>query len=85
MMERLLRKRTTESFTNYDGVMSDPDLTLTEKIVHFQRAIEDVTRRKILWASLQGKLLEDCFHQSKKVYEEALVETKIRKWWAQFL
>ena len=83
--ERLLSKRTTESFTDYDGVMSDPNLTLTKKIIYLQKAIEDATRRKIHWASLQGQLLEDCFHQSKEVYEKTLVETKIGKQWAQFL
>ena len=75
--ERLLSKKTTESFIDYDGVMSDPNLTLTEKIIYLQKAIEDATRRKIHWASLQGQLLEDCFHQTKKF---------IRKlWWKRRL
>ena len=56
--ERLLSKRTNERFTNYDVVMSDPNLTLVEKINHLQKAIEDVTRRKIHYASLQGELFE---------------------------
>ena len=30
---RLLCKRTAERFTDYEGVMSDPNLTLTEKII----------------------------------------------------
>ena len=59
--------------------MSDPSLTLAQKIIYLQKAIDDVTRRKILWALLQGELLEGCFHQSKKVYEETLVETKITR------
>ena len=67
--EKLLNKRTNERLTDYEGVMSDPSLT--------PKAIDDVTRRKILWASLPGELLEGCFHQLKKVYEETLVETKI--------
>ena len=83
--EKLLSKRTNEKFTSYDGVMYDPDLTLTQKIICLQKAIDDVTRRKIHWASLQGQLLEDCFLQSKKVYEKTLVETKIGRQWAQFL
>ena len=51
--ERLLSKRTNERFTNYDGVMSDPNLTLAEKINHLQKAIEKknplcfITRRII--------------------------------------
>ena len=83
--EKLLSKRTNEKFTNYGGVMSDDNLFLPQKIIHLQKVIGDATRRKILYASLQGELLEECFHQSKKVYEEILVETKITKRWVQFL
>ena len=59
--EKLLSKRTNERFTNYDGVMSDDSLSLSQKIIHLQKAIEDATRRKILCASLQGELFEKCF------------------------
>ena len=83
--EKLLSKRTNERFTNYDGVMSDDSLSRPQKIIHLQKTIGNATRRKILDASLQGELLEECFHQSKKVYEEMLVETKITRRWAQFL
>ena len=83
--EKLLSKKTTERFTDYDGVMEDPNLILAGKIIHFQKAIDDVTRRKIHWASLQRELLERCFHQSKEVYEKTLVEMKITRRWAQFL
>ena len=77
--EKLSSKRTNERFTNYDGVMSDENLSWPQKIIHLQKAIGNATRRKILYASLQGELLEECFHQLKKVYEEILVETKITK------
>ena len=83
--EKLLSKKTAERLTVYDGVMSDPNLTLAVKIIHLLKAIDDVTRRKILWALLQGQLLEKCFCHSKKVYEETLVEKKITRQWAQFL
>ena len=62
--EKLLCKRMTEAFTDYHGVESDPNLTLVEKINKLQEAINDVTRRKIHYASLQGQLLEDCFCES---------------------
>ena len=52
--EKLLSKRTNERFTNYDGVMSDDNLSLPQEIIHLQKAIGDATRRKILYASLQG-------------------------------
>ena len=59
--------------------MSDNNLSLPQKIIHLQKAIDDATRRKILWASFQGELFEKCFHQSKKVYKETLEETKFYK------
>ena len=65
--------------------MSDNSLSQPQKIIHLQKAIGDATRRKILYALLQGELLEECFHQSKKVYGEILVETKITRLWDQFL
>ena len=76
--EKLLSKRTDETFTNYDGVMSDDNLSRPQKIIHLQKAIGNATRRKILYASSQGELLEESFHQSKKVYEDILVETKVQ-------
>ena len=83
--EKLLSERTNERLTDYDGVMSDNNLSLPQKIIHLQKAIGDATRRKILFASLQGELLEKCFCKLKKVYKETLVETKIIRWWVQFL
>ena len=83
--EKLLSNKTHERFTNYDGVKSDDNLSLPQKIIHLQKAIDDATRRKIYYASLQGQLLEECFLQSKKVYKETLEETKITRQWALFL
>ena len=75
--EKLSSNKTNERFTTYDVVMSDDGLTLPQKVIHLQRAIDDATRSKIYYASLQGQLLEKCFLQSKKVYKESLEETKI--------
>ena len=66
--ERLLCKRTEERFTNYEGVMSDPNLITTERIIHLQKAIDDATRRKVYFALLHGKLLQSCFDRSKEAY-----------------
>ena len=52
--ERLLCKRTTERFIDYQGVMSDSNLDLMAKINHLQKAIEDATTRKVYFASLLG-------------------------------
>ena len=83
--EKLLCKRTTEVFTDYCGVESDPNLTLVEKIIKLQEAINDATRRKIHYASLQGQLLEDCFRESKEAYKRMLEQVNIKKQWALFL
>ena len=80
--EKLLSNKTHERFTTYDGVMSDNNLSLSQKIIHLQRAIDDAMRRKIYYASLQGELFEKCFHQSN---EETLEETKTTRQWSIFL
>ena len=53
--EKLLYKRTAERFTDYDGITSDSTLSSVQKIIKLQEAIEDSTRRKIHFASLQGQ------------------------------
>ena len=83
--KRLLCKRMTEAFTDYRCVESDPNLTLVEKIINLQEAINDVTRRKIRYASLQGQLLEDCFCESKEAYKRTLEQVNMKKRWALFL
>ena len=83
--EKLLSNKTYESFTNYDHVMSDDKLSLPQKVIHLQKGVEDSTRRKISYASLQGQLLEKCFLQLKKVYKEALEEMKVTRQWTLFL
>ena len=59
--------------------MRDPNLTSTQKIINLQKGIEDSTRRKIYYASLQGELFEKCCLRSKKVHKETLEETKYYK------
>ena len=83
--EKLLSKRTNERFTDYFDVINDPKLTLAQKIIYFQKGVDDSTRRKIYYTSLQGRLLEECFQQSKKVYKETLKEMNIMIQWVLFL
>ena len=83
--ERLLCNRTIEAFTDYHGVQSDPNLTLVERMIKLQKAIDNATRRKIHYASLLGELLQSCFNKSKKAYKEALEQAKIKRWLAFFL
>ena len=54
--------------------MSDDSLSLSQKIIHLQKVIDDATRRKIHCASLQGELFENAFHQSREVYKKTLKE-----------
>ena len=75
--EKLLSNKTKERLTTYDGVISDDSLSRPQKIIHLQKAIDDATRRKVLYASLQGQLLEECFLQSRKVDKETLEKMKI--------
>ena len=65
--------------------MSDDSLSLSQKTIHHEKAIEDAMRRKIHYPSLQGELFEKCFLQSKKVYKETLKETKFSRRWLLFL
>ena len=64
--EKLLSNKTHESFTNYDHVMSDNKLSLPQKVIHLQKGVDDSTRRKIYYASLQGQLLENAFFNQRK-------------------
>ena len=83
--EKLLHKRTTEAFTDYDGIMSDSTLSSVQKIIKLQEAINDVTRRKIHFADLQGQLLEDFFCESKEAFKRTLEQVNIKKRWTPFL
>ena len=69
----------TEAFTDYRDVESDPNLTLVEKIIKLQEVINDATRRKIHYASLQRQLLEDCFRESKEVCKRTLEQINMKK------
>ena len=82
---KLLSNKTNKRFTNYEGVINDPNLTLTQKIIYLHKALGNETRRKMYWASLQGEVLEECFHKLKKVYKETLEETEITRRWVLFL
>ena len=83
--ERLLSERTNERLADYDGVMSDNSLSLSQKIIHLQKAIDDAMRRKIHYASSQGGLFENAFHQLREVYKKTLKETDFSRQWVLFL
>ena len=64
--EKLLSNKTYENFTNYNHVMPDDKLSLPQKVIHLQKGVNDSTRRKIYYASLQGQLLENAFFKRRK-------------------
>ena len=82
--EKLPCKRTAEKFTDYDGLMSDSTLSLVQKIVKLQKAIDHATRRKIHFV-LQEELLQSCFEKLKEAYKRTLEQINIKKQWALFL
>ena len=63
--EKLLSKKTNQMFTriNYEDVINDPNLTLTQKIICLQKGIDDETRRKIL---KKKDYLKNAFSNQKK-------------------
>ena len=64
--ERLLRNRSGDKFTDYNGITTDTTKIIVENLIACEKAIDDATRRKIYFASLQGELLDFCFKRSKK-------------------
>ena len=80
----LMASRTADRFPDYESVMDDLDLTTKQKIIHLQWAIDDGTRRKVYFASLQGQLLQSCFFQSKKNYKKTFGEVGIKNQWGSF-
>ena len=70
--ERLLQNRSRERFTNYDNVCFDQNLTDTEKIIAYQKAIDDAMRKTIHFASLQGEIMERYYKKSKAEYKVLL-------------
>ena len=74
-----------EPFTNYEGIENDRTLSTIQKIVLYQRAIDDTKRRHIYFATNQGKLLEKCFIQGRNIYKNTLKESGLSRQWSHFL
>ena len=66
--EKLLCKRTTEAFTDYRGIESDPSLTLVEKMIKLQKVIGHWKKRLIsIICKYPGKIMEfSKFHLNSK-------------------
>ena len=83
--EKLITSISMEPCTNYEGIENDRTLSTIQKIVLYQKAIDDTKRRHIYFATNQGKLLEKCFIQGRNIYKEMLKESGLSKQWAHFL
>ena len=72
----LLTSISMEPFMNYEGIENDRTLSTVQKIVLYQKAIDDKKRRHIYFATNHGKLLEKCFIQGRNIYKK----NSKRKW-----
>ena len=81
----LLTSISMEPFTNYEGIENDRTLSTVQKIVLYQKAIDDTKRRHIYFATNQGKLLEKRFIQGRNIYQKTLKESGLSRQWAHFL
>ena len=57
----LLTSISMEPFTNYEDIENDKTLSTIQKIVSYQKAIDDMKRKQIHFAANQRKLFEKCF------------------------
>ena len=83
--EKLITSISMEPFMNYEGIENDRTLSTVQKIVLYQKAIDDMKRRHIYFATNQGRLLENCFIQGGNIYKETLKESGLSRQWAHFL
>ena len=80
----LLTSISMEPFTNYEGIENDKTLSTVQKIVLYQKGIDDRKRRHIYFTASQGKLLERCFIQGKNIHKKTLKDSGLSRQWAHF-
>ena len=83
--EALLTSISMEPFTNYEGIENDRTLSTVQKIVLYQKVIDDTKRRHIYFATSQGKLFGKCFIQGRNIYKKTVKESGLSRQWAHFL
>ena len=76
--EKLLSNKTHERFTNYDGVMSDNNLSLPQKIIHLLKAIDDAIRRKITMLHYRDNYLKNAFFNQRKLIKKLWMKQRLR-------
>ena len=83
--EKLLTSISMEPFTNYEVIENYRTLSTVQKIVLYQKAIDDMKRRHIYFSTHQGKLLEKCLIQGRNIYKKTSKESGLSRQWAHFL
>ena len=68
--EKLLSYKTNERFTNYDGVMSDPNLTLAEKINHIQKQLKMQREEKSTTLRYRENYLKNAVFDPRKAIKK---------------
>ena len=77
--ETLLISISMKPFTNYEGVENDGTLSTIQKIVLYQKAIDDMKRRHIYFATNQGKLLKKFFIQGRSIHKKNVKESGLSR------
>ena len=83
--EKLLTSISMEPFTNYEGIENGKTISTLQKIVLYQKAIDNTKRRHIYLAGKQRKLLEKCFIPGRNIYKKMLKESGLSRQWAHLL
>ena len=78
LKEKLLTSISMEPFTKYEGIQNDETLSTVQKIVSYQKAINNTKGRHIYFAANQEKLLERCFTQGRNIYKKTLKESGLK-------
>ena len=61
----LLTSISMEPFTNYEGIENDRTLSTVQKIVLYQKAIDDIKRRHIYFATNQGNYWKSVLYKEE--------------------
>ena len=75
--EKLLSKIAVERFTDYDGIMYDSNLPLTEKIIHLQKQLMMQQEERFTGLRYKEDYLKNVFVNQRKFMK--------RLWWKQRL
>ena len=67
------------------ALQKNTTLSTIQKIVLYQKAIDDMKRRHIYFPTNQGKLLEKHFIQARNIYKKTLPGSGLSRQWACFL